>query len=59
MTVIGSSMQRSDSDPGARQKIYKSENFINWVRFDEEFLKPLFGGSQREYTSIPEQSNVL
>mmetsp|Transcript_13464 Transcript_13464/g.13026 ORF Transcript_13464/g.13026 Transcript_13464/m.13026 type:complete len:890 (-) Transcript_13464:90-2759(-) len=33
-----------------KEKIYKSSNyFINWVKFDEEFLKPLFGGAFRDY----------
>jgi hypothetical protein len=33
-----------------KEKIYKSSNYlINWVKFDEEFLKPLFGGSFRDY----------
>lgn len=33
-----------------KEKVYKSSNyFINWVKFDEEFLKPLFGGSFRDY----------
>lgn len=38
------------------QKIYKTAStFVDWVNFDEEYLKPLFGGSRREYTSIPEE----
>jgi hypothetical protein len=33
-----------------KEKVYKSSNyFINWVKFDEEFLKPLFGGAFRDY----------
>jgi hypothetical protein len=46
MKGIGSSAQR----------VYKTASaFVNWVNFDEEYLKPLFGGSRREYTSIPEE----
>jgi hypothetical protein len=46
MRGIGSSVQR----------VYKTASaFVNWVNFDEEYLKPLFGGSRREYTSIPEE----
>lgn len=38
------------------QRVYKTASaFVNWVNFDEEYLKPLFGGSRREYTSIPEE----
>ena len=44
-----------ENGPGHRQghvnKTYKTASaIVDWVNFDEEFLKPFFGGSRREFT---------
>ena len=44
-----------ENGPGHRgghvSKTYKTASaIVDWVNFDEEFLKPFFGGSRREFT---------
>ena len=41
------------------QKTYKTAStIVDWVNFDEAFLKPFFGGSRREYTPTSSDLNT-
>lgn len=43
---------------GNVQKTYKTAStIVDWVNFDEAFLKPFFGGSRREYTPTSSDLN--
>ena len=51
-TQTGDISISSEGGVESSPKMYKTETasaFLSWVHFDEEFLKPLFGGCKREY----------